>query len=66
MKQFDDNTSHPGFTAILLQFSFANWIINYPIVSSFATNWHIGELGGGGGTGVRGVEGGQRGGLQQA
>ncbi len=33
-----------GFTAILLQFSFANWIINYPIVSPFATNWHIGEL----------------------
>ncbi len=37
-------SAESGFTAILLQFSFANWIINYPIVSPFATNWHIGEL----------------------
>jgi len=43
-----------GFTAILLQFSFANWIINYPIVSPFAANWHIGELGGGGSGGSKG------------
>ncbi len=49
-----------GFTAILLQFSFANWIINYPIVSLFAANWHIGELWGGerGQGGPRGKQGG--------
>ncbi|KAL3157282.1 hypothetical protein ABBQ38_001514 [Trebouxia sp. C0009 RCD-2024] len=41
-----------GFTAILLQFSFAIWIINYPIVSPFAVKWHIGEIGGGGAGGV--------------
>ncbi len=46
-----------GFTAILLQFSFANRIVNYPIAAPFATNWHIGELWGGG---VRG-QGGRRG-----
>ena len=40
-----------GFTTILLHFSFADWIINYPIVSPFAANGHIGELGGGGGKG---------------
>ena len=30
-----------GFTAILLQLSFANWIINCPIVSPFAGNWRL-------------------------
>ena len=44
-----------GFTAILFELSFASWIINYPIVSPFAANWHIGEFGGGvGGGGSRG------------
>ena len=50
-----------GFTAILLQFSFANWIINYPIVSPFAANWHIGELWGGR-RGPGGSKGGSKGG----
>ncbi len=42
-----DASSTAGFTAILLHFSFANWIINYPMISPFAANRHIGELGGG-------------------
>ena len=51
------NTSTPGFTAILLQLSFANWIIDYPIVSPFAGNWRIGEF-----WGVKGGMGGSGGG----
>ena len=52
--------THAGFTAVLLQLSFANWIINYPTVSPFGPNWHIGETGeqgrgqGGSGGGVGG------------
>ena len=40
-----------GFTAILLQFSFAYWMTTYPTVSPFAANWHIGKFGRGGGQG---------------
>ena len=52
------HTVQSGFTAILLQLSFAIWIINYPIVSPFAGNWRIGEFWGvwggpGGGSGRR-------------
>ncbi len=44
-----------GVTAILLQFSFANWIIDYPIaVCCKLAYWRV--WGGGGG-----VQGGQRG-----
>ena len=34
--------------AILLQLSFANWIVNHPIVSPLAPNWHIDKMGDGG------------------
>ncbi len=53
-----------GFTAVLLHFSFANWIIRYPIISPFAANWHIGELGGGL-KGVKGVKRGEWGGANK-
>ena len=58
MLYFAVYTALPGFTAILLQLSLANWIINYPIVSPFAGNWRIGELGGGERGGKRGGVGG--------
>jgi len=46
-----------GFTAILLQFSFAYWMTTYPII---AANWHVGKFGGaaGGQGGQNGEEGG--------
>ena len=54
------HTVQSGFTAILLQLSFANWIIDYPIVSPFAGNWRIGEF-----WGVKGGMGGSWGGVGQ-
>ncbi len=49
-----------GFTAILLQFSFAYWMTTYPITSPFAANWHVSKFGGaaGGQGGQNGEEGG--------
>ena len=56
--------SSAGLMALLLQFSFANWIISYltdnqlVLLSPFAANWHIGEFGEGRRSGGEGGAGG--------